>query len=467
MRVSEPRSPPFFSSGIPPSRSLLQFALPLPRPPPPLTAAMRLSVLLLFPAALFAQASAATAIRTEIERRASEIAPRVVTWRRDIHQHPELSFQETRTSALVAAHLKSLGLDVQTDVGGNGVVGILRGGRPGPVVALRADMDALPVTELVDLPFKSTVRAQYNGQEVGVMHACGHDNHVAILMGTAEVLTAMKARLPGTVKFIFQPAEEGPPTGGALPMIEAGVLQNPKVDAIFGLHVSPGRLGTVSYRSGPSSASGDNFKIVVRGRQTHGAIPWAGVDPIVVGSQIVLGLQTIVSRQVDLSGANAIVTVGAFNAGNRSNIIPDTAVLIGTVRTFDENVRKEIHARIRKTADGIAQSGGATADVQIEIGYPVTSNDPALTTRMLPTLQRAAGGQNVYEVARSTTSEDFSRFAQKVPGLFIGLGVTSPNRDLRTVATNHSPLFEADEAALPIGVRVMSNLAVDFLSGHK
>ena len=427
-----------------------------------------LPLLVLLPLALRAQASPTSALRAEIERRSSEIASRLVTWRRDIHQHPELSFQETRTAALVAAHLKSLGLEVQTGVGVNGVVGILRGGRPGggPVVALRADMDALPVTEQVDLPFKSTVRAQYNGQEVGVMHACGHDNHVAILMGTAEVLTAMKARLPGTVKFIFQPAEEGAPVGGAGPMIEAGVLENPKVDAIFGLHVGPGRLGTVTYRSGPTSASGDNFRIVVHGRQTHGAIPWAGVDPIVVGSQIVLGLQTIVSRQVDLSSANAIVTVGAFNAGNRTNIIPDSAVLIGTVRTFDENVRREIHARIRKTAEGIAQSAGATADAQSELGYPVTDNDPALTTRMLPTLQRAAGAANVSEASRTTTSEDFSRYAQKVPGLFIGLGVTSPNRDWRTVATNHSPLFEADEAALPVGVRLMATLALDFLAGR-
>jgi amidohydrolase len=427
---------------------------------------MRIACLLLaLPFALEAQGAGA-ALRAEIDRRANEIAPRVTAWRRDIHQHPELSFQETRTAALVAQHLKSLGLEVQTGVGGNGVIGILRGGRPGPTVALRADMDALPVTELVDVPFKSTVRATYNGQDVGVMHACGHDNHVAILMGTAEVLTAMKDRLPGTVKFLFQPAEETPP-GGALPMIEAGALENPRVDAIFGLHVGPGPLGSVGYRAGPSSASGDNFKIIVRGRQTHGAMPWAGVDPIVVGAQIVLGLQTIVSRQVDLSSANAIVTVGAFNAGNRTNIIPDSAVMIGTVRTFDENVRKEIHARIKKTAEGIAQAAGATADVQIEIGYPVMSNDAALTARMVPTLQRAAGAQKVFESSRTTTSEDFSRYAQKVPGLFVGLGVTSPSKDWRTAATNHSPLFEADEAALPVGVRVMSSLAVDYLTGGK
>jgi amidohydrolase len=421
-------------------------------------------VLALCPLAIQAQTSL-DAQHSEIDRKAAELAPRVVQWRRDIHQHPELSFQETRTAALVAQHLKSLGLEVQTGVGGNGVVGILRGGKPGPVVALRADMDALPVTEMVDLPFKSTVRATYNGQEVGVMHACGHDNHVAILMGTAELLAGMKDRIPGTVKFLFQPAEEAPPRGGAGPMIEAGVLENPHVDAVFGLHVGPGALGTVGYHSGPTAASADNFKIIVHGKQTHGAMPWAGVDPIVVGAQIVLGLQAIMSRQVDLSSAPAILTVGAFNSGNRNNIIPDSAVLIGTVRTFDEAVRKEIHARMKKTAEGIAQSAGATADVQIEFGYPVTSNDPALTARMLPTLQRAAGAKNVAEHSATTASEDFSRYAQKVPGLFVTLGVTPPTKDWRTAAPNHSPLFEADEAALPIGVRVMSSLALDYLAG--
>jgi amidohydrolase len=421
-------------------------------------------VLALCPLAIQAQTSL-DAQHSEIDRKAAELAPRVVQWRRDIHQHPELSFQETRTAALVAQHLKSLGLEVQTGVGGNGVVGILRGGKPGPVVALRADMDALPVTEMVDLPFKSTVRATYNGQQVGVMHACGHDNHVAILMGTAELLAGMKDRIPGTVKFLFQPAEEAPPRGGAGPMIEAGVLENPHVDAVFGLHVGPGALGTVGYHPGPTAASADNFTIIVHGKQTHGAMPWAGVDPIVVGAQIVLGLQAIMSRQVDLSSAPAILTVGAFNSGNRNNIIPDSAVLIGTVRTFDEAVRKEIHARMKKTAEGIAQSAGATADVQIEFGYPVTSNDIALTARMLPTLRRAAGAKNVAEHSATTASEDFSRYAQKVPGLFVTLGVTPPTKDWRTAAPNHSPLFEADEAALPVGVRVMSSLALDYLAG--
>lgn len=419
---------------------------------------------LLVPAALTAQSQ--SPVHAELDRIANEINPKVVGWRRDIHQNPELSYQETRTAALVAAHLKALGLEVRTGVGGNGVVGILRGGRPGKVVALRADMDGLPVTELVNVPFKSTVRTTYNGQEVGVMHACGHDNHVAILMGAAEVLTRMKERVPGTVKFIFQHAEESPPLGGAGPMIEAGVLENPKVDAIFALHVFPGRVGSLTYRAGPVYASGDNYKIIVHGKQTHGAIPWSGVDPIVVGSQIVLGLQTIVSRQVDLSSANAIVTVGAFNAGNRTNIIPDSAVLIGTVRSFDETVRGEIHARIRRTAEGIAQSAGARATVQTDLGYPVTTNDPALTARMLPTLRRVAGAANVSEAPRATTGEDFSRYAQRVPGLMVSLGVTPASKDWRTAASNHSPLFEADEAALPVGVRLMAGLALDFLSAR-
>ena len=403
-------------------------------------------------------------VRAELDRRIAAITPRVVAWRRDIHQHPELSFQETRTAALVARHLNALGLEVRTGVGGHGVVGVLRGGRPGATVALRADMDGLPVTELVDVPFRSTVRATWNGQDVGVMHACGHDNHVAILMGVAEVLSGMKASIPGTVKFIFQPAEESPPIGGAGPMIEAGVLEKPAVAAIFGLHVFPGRVGTVTYRAGPAMASSDNFRILVRGRQTHGAVPWAGVDPIVVGSQIVLALQTIVSRQVDLSDANAIVTVGAFNAGHRTNIIPDTAVLIGTVRTFDESVRNAIHERLRRTALSIAQSAGATAEVGIERGYPVTVNDPALVAAMLPALRRLAGDSNVFEQPRTTTAEDFSRYAQRVPGMFISLGVTPADKDPRAAAANHSPLFEADEAALPVGMRVMAGLALDFLS---
>ena len=399
----------------------------------------------------------------EIDRRAKEIAPRVIDWRHDIHQNPELSFAETRTSALVAAQLRRLGLEVRTGVGGNGVVGVLKGGRPGPVVALRADMDALPVTELVDVPFKSTKRTVYNGVETGVMHACGHDMHVAILMGTAEVLAGMREQLQGTVKFIFQPAEEGPPTGGAGPMIRDGALENPKVDAIFALHVGPGPMGAVEFRGGALQASADNFRIVVRGKQTHGAMPSAGVDPLVVGAQILLGVQTIVSRQVDLSEAPLVITVGAFHGGLRENIIPDTAVMIGTIRTLSAATRREAHLRLRRTAENIAEAAGATAEVTIVEGYPVTVNDASLADFIGPVLRRTVGAPNVGPQSPGMPSEDFSRFQEKVPGLMFGLSVTPPSVELRTVASNHSPLFQGDDAALEIGVRLMSNVAAEFL----
>ncbi len=403
------------------------------------------------------------AIAAEIDRRAKAIATQVTAWRHDIHQNPELSFQETRTSALVAAHLRKLGLEVRTGVGGNGVVGVLRGGRPGPVVALRADMDALPVAEMVDLPFKSMVRTTYNGVETGVMHACGHDMHVAILMGTAEVLAGMKAQLAGTVKFIFQPAEEGSPVGGAGPMIRDGALDDPKVDAIFALHVGPGPLGAVRYRGGPSQASTDNFRIVIHGRQTHGAMPAAGVDPIVVGAQVLLGLQTIVSRQVNLAAAPLVVTVGAFHAGLRENIIPDTAVMIGTIRALDPAMRLDVHARIRRTATSIAEAAGATAEVTITEGYPVTVNDEGLAEFIGPVLRRVAGADNVGISRPGMPAEDFSRFQERVPGLMFGLSVTPPAIDWRTAASNHSPLFQGDDAALELGVRLMANVATEFL----
>jgi amidohydrolase len=404
----------------------------------------------------------------EVDRRTTLVADKVVAWRRDIHAHPELSNREVRTAQLVAEHLRSLGLEVKTGVAHTGVVAVLRGGRPGPVVALRADMDALPVTEEVDLPFASKVRTTYNGQDVGVMHACGHDNHVAILMGVAEVLAGMRARLPGTVKFIFQPAEEGPPRGeggGAEMMIAEGALDNPKPSAIFGLHVFPYPTGEIRYRPGGAMASSDAVRIVVRGRQTHGAMPWAGVDPVVVAAQIVIGLQTIASRQVDVTKAPAIVTIGAINGGVRNNIIPDSVVMIGTIRTFDSGVQRDVHERVRRTAEAIASSAGATAAVTIDLGAPVTYNDPALTERMLPTLRRVASGAVVLNAAQ-TTAEDFSRYQQRIPGLFVFLGVTPPGTDPRTAAPNHSPRFFADEAALPVGVRTLAHLAVDYLSAR-
>jgi amidohydrolase len=409
----------------------------------------------------------AQSLAEQISRHAAAVDPKVVAWRRDIHQHPELSFQEARTAEVVAAHLRGLGMEVRTGVGGHGVVGLLRGGRPGPVVALRADMDALPVTEETDLPFRSRVRTQVNGQDVGVMHACGHDTHVAMLMGAAEVLAAMRTQLPGTVKFIFQPAEEasGTGVGGAAAMIRDGALGDPRPSAIFGLHAFAGiPVGQVAIRPGALMASSDGLRIVVRGRQTHGALPWGGVDPIVVASQIVLGLQTVVSRQVDLTSSAAIVTVGSIQGGVRGNIIPDSLVMIGTIRTFDQRMRQQIHERVRRTATSIAEGSGATATVAIDLGNGVTLNDVALTARMRPTLARVAG-QRLVEARQTTTSEDFSRFQDQVPGVFLFLGVTPEGQDLTQVAQNHSPRFVADERALPVGVRVLVNLAVDYMAG--
>jgi amidohydrolase len=414
-------------------------------------------------------ARAQQAAPAQVSADAAAVDAKVITWRRDIHQHPELSFQEVRTARVVAAHLRSLGLEVRTGVGGHGVVGVLRGARPGPVVALRADMDALPVTEETDLPFRSRVRTQVNGQDVGVMHACGHDTHVAMLMGAAEVLAAVRAQLPGTVKFIFQPAEEasGTGAGGAAAMIRDGALGDPRPSAIFGLHAFAGyRVGEVAVRPGGLMASSDGMRIIVRGRQTHGAIPWGGVDPIVVASQIVLALQTIVSRQVDLTTSPAIVTIGSIQGGVRGNIIPDSVVMVGTIRTFDQRMRQQIHERVRRTAVSVAEGAGATAAVAIDLGNGVTFNDPALTARMRPTLARVAGAKLV-EARPTTTSEDFSRFQEHVPGVFVFLGVTPEGQDLAQVPQNHSPRFFADEGALPVGVRLLVSLAVDYLTGPR
>ena len=397
----------------------------------------------------------------EIEQRMEQVMPKVIAWRRDIHQHPELSFEEKRTSALVEKHLRALGLEVQAPVGKTGVVGILRGGRPGPVVALRADMDALPVTELVDLPFKSTVRTMYNGMDVGVMHACGHDNHVAILMGVAEILTAMKPRIPGTVKFLFQPAEEG--LGGAKAMVDDGALMNPRASAIFGLHVMPGPLGSLNARPGGFLAAADGLEIIVKGRQTHGSSPWLGVDPIVVSSQIVLGLQTIASRQINVAAAPAVITVGMIQGGNRGNIIPDSVVMLGTIRTFDPAMRAEIHERVKRTTEDIARSGGATAIVKLSTGGLITVNDNSLFDKMSPTLKRTAGDGGFNIVGPVMGSEDFPEFTREIPGLFYALGAAPKGSDPAKQPANHSPLFFVDEAALPVGVRSLANLALDYL----
>jgi len=429
-------------------------------------------MLLTFPVLWFGSATAqevdVNALRAEVDSRTEAVTEKVVTWRRDIHQHPELGNREFRTAALVADHLRALGMEVQTEVAHTGVVGLLRGGLPGPVVALRADMDALPVTELVDVPFASKVRTEYNGQDVGVMHACGHDNHTAILMGAAEVLGGMKDRLPGTVKFIFQPAEEGAPAGeqgGAGLMIQEGVLENPAPEAIFGLHVMPSPTGTIGYRGGGFMAAPQTLRIVVHGSQTHGAMPWGGVDPIVVSSQIVLGLQTIISRQTDLTAAPAVVTIGSIHGGLRSNIIPDSVVLVGTVRTLDPEHKTLIGERIHRTVAGISESAGASADVFLSQGGIVTYNDPDLTRQMIPTLERVVDVPGMaMEMPPITGGEDFAAYQQVIPGLFFFLGITPASTPPTEVAPNHSPYFFTDEAALPVGVKALANLVVDYLA---
>src|SRR5947209_7433934 len=411
--------------------------------------------------------NAATTLDQRIDAAAAKAEPKVIECRRDIHQHPELGNREFRTSKLVADRMPQLGIDVKTPIAHTGVVGVLRGGKSGRVVALRADMDALPVVEQVDVPFKSTVRTTYNGHEVGVMHACGHDAHVAILLGVAEVLSGIRNELPGTVVFLFQPAEEGAPQGeegGAALMVKEGALDNPKVDAVFGLHVtSRYPVGEIAYRPGPELAAVDSFRIKVLGKQTHGAYPWLGVDPIVVASQIVLALQTIPSRQVDSSLAPSIVTVGAIHGGVRNNIIPDDVEMIGTIRSLDAKMRDDLHARIKRTAEDIARSGGATATVTITDGSPITYNDPAVTERMAPTLRRVAGASNVEVVNAVLGAEDFSFFQQQVPGLFFWLGTRPKDKTAEEAASNHSPLFYVDESGLELGVRAMAHVAIDYL----
>ena len=401
---------------------------------------------------------------------ADRVESRVIGWRRDFHEHPELGNREFRTSKIVADHLRSLGIEVKEKVAHTGVVGLLKGGLPGPVVALRADMDALPVTEEVDVPFASKVKTEWSGQQCGVMHACGHDAHTAILMGVAEVLAGMRDRLQGTVKFLFQPAEEGPPEGeqgGARLMIEELCMESPKVGAIFGLHVtSTHPVGKIGYRSGPLMASSDELRIFVRGVQTHAAMPWRGVDPIVVASQIVMGLQTIVSRQMNVTKEPSVVTVGVFRGGVRKNIIPDDVRMEGTIRTFDEQQRGEIHEHVKRISEMIAAAGGAQAKVQIARGYDVVVNDPALTEWAIPSLARMAGPENVGVMDKVCGAEDFSFFQKVVPGLFFRLGCIPPEMDMRRAVPNHSPRFFLDERCLKLGVKALSALSVDWLAAN-
>ncbi|WP_345953896.1 amidohydrolase [Mucilaginibacter sp. PAMB04168] len=423
---------------------------------------------LLSASSAFAQTDA---LKTAAAKRADAMQPKLVAWRRDFHQNPELGNHETRTAGIIAAHLKSLGIDVQTGVAKTGVVGILKGGKPGHVVALRADMDGLPVTERTPVPFASKVKATYNNAEVGVMHACGHDTHVAILMGVAEVLASMKNDLRGTVKFIFQPAEEGPPfgeEGGAELMVKQGVLQNPKVDAIFGLHINAQtEVGKITYRPGGTMAAVNDMQIIVKGKQAHGAYPWSSVDPIVVSAQIINALQTIVSRNLNVTENAGVVTIGAINGGNRSNIIPEQVTMMGTLRALSADDEKMLIERVKTIATKTAEAAGATAEVKIPLStrYPVTYNDPKLTEKMLPTLQATAGAANVLLRPAVTGAEDFSFFQEKVPGLFIFLGGMPKGQDPLKTAAHHTPDFFIDESGFGLGVKALCNLTLDYMAG--
>ena len=429
---------------------------------------MRRTLVLLATTATVASAQQSNVLTPAIAAKIQAIEPKVVAWRRDIHQHPELGNREFRTAKLVADHLRALGIEVQEKVAHTGVVGVLRGGRPGPVVLLRADMDALPVTERANIPFKSTVKSTYNGQDVGVMHACGHDTHVAILMGVAEVLAGMKSELPGTIKFMFQPAEEGAPAGeegGAELMVQEKILESPKVDVGFALHIDATReVGHIFYTPGGMYASSDDFRMVVKGKQTHGASPWNGVDPVVTSAHIITALQTVVSRNMEITQNPAIVTVGMIRGGVRNNIIPEEVEMIGTIRALDPEDQKKLHERVRRIATDVASSMGAA--IEIEIGkntaYPVTFNNPALTEAMLPALREAGEGR-VHLTKPETGAEDFSFVAQKVPGLYIALGGRPANVAAGAAADHHTPDFFVDDSGLDVGVRALVGMTLHYM----
>ena len=427
--------------------------------------------LLLIPCLLLAATATAQDSSAQAAALSASVNGKVVAWRRDIHQHPELSNRETRTSKLVADHLRSLGLEVRTGIAHNGVVAIIKGGKPGPRIALRADMDALPVTEQVDIPFASKVTTSYNGETVGVMHACGHDAHTSVLMGVAEALASMRKDLPGEVMLIFQPAEEGAPegeTGGANQMLAEGLFADFKPEAVFGLHVhSTVNVGQIGYRSGPFMAAADSFRIVVKGKQTHGARPWLGVDPIVAASEIVTAAQTIVSRRMNLTVQPIVLSFGMIKGGIRSNIIPGQVEMIGTIRSFDPAMREQAFTELRRVATNIAQAHGATAEVQIptEVSYPVLVNNPALLAKILPSLEQAVGAANVKQIPLSTGGEDFAFYAQEVPGVFFYVGATPVGVDPVTAPANHSPQFFLDEGALAVGTRALLQVSLDYLNG--
>nr|WP_277611113.1 amidohydrolase [Microbulbifer celer] len=407
----------------------------------------------------------------DIDKLLAQTEDDVIEWRRHIHQNPELGNREFETAKYITEHLQALDMEVETGIAHTGVVALLKGGKPGPTVALRADMDALPVAEEVDLPFASKVTTEYNGEEVGVMHACGHDTHVAMLMGAAQVLAGMRDELAGNVLFIFQPAEEGAPDGeegGAELMLKEGLFKKYKPAVAFGQHVTSGLpSGMIGYRSGPLMASSDEFRINVEGRQTHGSRPWGGVDPITAAAQIVMGTQAIVSRQIDITKEPAVVSFGVIDGGVRNNIIPDSVYLNGTIRNFDMDNRQEIFKRLKVTAEKIAESSGAKAEVEILEGYPVTSNDPTLTEAALPALKAAAGEGKVVVVPKVTGAEDFSFFANEVPGFYYFLGVTPEGKNPATAASNHSPRFYVEESALKVGTRALTQLTLDYFASQQ
>jgi len=407
-----------------------------------------------------------TTIESQIESAVKKIEPKCIAWRRDFHEHPELSNRELRTAKIIADHLRSLGIEVKENVARTGVVGILRGAKAGPVIGLRADMDGLPVTERVNIPFASRVKSTFNGQVVGVMHACGHDTHVAMLMSVAEILSGMKQNLAGTVKFIFQPAEEGPPIGeegGAPLMVKEGVLENPKVDVMFGLHINAQTpVGQIKYREQGMMAASDWFTITIHGKQSHGAQPWLGVDPVIVGTQIIEGLQTIVSRQSELTKNAVVISTTIFKAGVRENIIPEEVVLGGTIRTLDTGMQKDVWMRVERTAKKIAEASGATADVTINTKTLVTYNDPKLTRQMIPSLQKATNN-NATVMDAVTGAEDFSFFAAKVPSLFFYVGGMPAGKDPKETAAHHTPDFYVDESGMQTGIKAFCFLVLDYM----
>ena len=417
-----------------------------------------------------AEAPDTETLHEKIDRLSKEVESKVIDWRHHFHQNPELSNREFKTAEKIAEHLEALGLEVQTGVAHTGVVGILKGGKEGPVVGLRADIDALPVTERTDVPFKSTIKSIYNGNEVGVMHACGHDTHISILMGVAEVLTKIKDELPGTVKFIFQPAEEGAPIGeegGAELMVKEGVLKSPDVDAIFGLHInSQTEVGTIRYKTEGIMASVNSFSIEIKGKQTHGSTPWTGVDPIVTAAQMINNIQTIVSRSMPLTQEAAVVTVGVINGGVRHNIIPEEIKMEGTIRALNEDMRQLIFKRLESIVQNTAESNGAEAVLTINKGYPITFNDPELTLNMMPTLERVAGKGNVETMNAITGAEDFSFFQKEIPGLYFFLGGMPKGTNPADAAPHHTPDFYIDDSGMLLGVRTLSNLAVDYMAAN-